>query len=114
MGVTTAVEIAEAAPKVQRKLVAEGKKAMAQEAARRRTEKRASPRRPPKPRPNAMPQKPEHLGYLELWLRNGAKMVQQFGGTAEQAVALAHQFQVHIRPGMKPGQSAIFLTNSSA
>jgi hypothetical protein len=50
----------------------------------------------PKARPNALPEKPEVLGYLELWLRNGAKMVAGFGG-ADQAVALAREHQVLIR-----------------
>lgn len=43
------------------------------------------------------PKKPEALGYLELWLRNGVRMVNELGD-ADQAVALADRFHVYIDP----------------
>lgn len=47
--------------------------------------------------PTAIPPRPDHLNHFSLWLRNGARLVEQFADHRE-AMSLANRFGVHIDP----------------
>lgn len=65
------------------------KPAKGRQASKRGTSGKRSPPKPPEPKGDEM------LGYLELWLRNGAKMAASLHG-ADGAVASAHKHRVFI------------------
>lgn len=101
VAVNTAALIArDAAPAEQQKLVASGKKAMTEAAKQKKAERKASAQRRPRS-PNrvlsVVEQQPEHLRFLALWLRNGAKMVTEFAGPKD-AIDLADRYHLFINP----------------